>query len=153
MISKNNMDKVSTLLIALTSAVFLVACGAGSTDSKDSATTAASNTATSEAPTSETPSAASTTGTTTIPASTTPGTSITSTPTSTASPSAGSLGKTAWSNNCASCHGGQISKGQSASKIMSAISNNTGGMGFLSGSISANDANNIATYAANPGAY
>jgi hypothetical protein len=36
---------------------------------------------------------------------------------------------------------------------MTAIKNNIGGMGFLSGSISANDANNIAAYAANPGAY
>jgi hypothetical protein len=36
---------------------------------------------------------------------------------------------------------------------MTAIKNNTGGMGYLSGLISANDANNIAAYAANPGAY
>jgi len=36
---------------------------------------------------------------------------------------------------------------------MAAISANTGGMGILNGKVSADDANNIAAYAANPGAY
>jgi hypothetical protein len=36
---------------------------------------------------------------------------------------------------------------------MQAIQQNTGGMGVLSGRVSADDANNIAAYAANPGAY
>jgi hypothetical protein len=157
MTGKKNMAKASALLITLTSAVFLAACGAGPTDPKDGSITAASTTSTSETTTV----AATTTGTTTSPAGTTSGTGTTSTPapsptpspTPTPSPSAGSLGKTAWSNNCASCHGGQTSKGQNAGNTMTAIKNNIGGMGFLSGSISANDANNIAAYAANPGAY
>jgi hypothetical protein len=64
------------------------------------------------------------------------------------------LGKIAWSNNCASCHSGVgPSKGSNASKTLSAIANNTGGMGFLSGTVSATDANNIAAYAVNPAAF
>ena len=68
-------------------------------------------------------------------------------------PSAGSIGKTLWANNCQSCHGGSTGKGSSASNTLTAIRNNTGGMGFLSGSIGSTEASQIATYAANPGAY
>jgi outer membrane biosynthesis protein TonB len=70
------------------------------------------------------------------------------------SPSAGSLGKTSWAANCASCHGGNTgSYGTSASKTMSAINGGISQMSFLRGIVSAADASNIAVYAANPGAY
>jgi hypothetical protein len=36
---------------------------------------------------------------------------------------------------------------------LAAIAANTGGMGFLKGSIGSTEASQIATYAANPGAY
>jgi outer membrane biosynthesis protein TonB len=68
-------------------------------------------------------------------------------------PSAGSVGKTLWANNCQACHGGSTGKGSSASNTLTAIRNNTGGMGFLSGSIGPTEASQIATYAGNPGAY
>lgn len=68
-------------------------------------------------------------------------------------PSAGSIGKTLWANNCQSCHGGSTGKGSNASSTLSAIRSNTGGMGFLSGSIGATEASQIAAYAANPGAF
>ena len=75
------------------------------------------------------------------------------TPTPAPTSSAGSLGKTAWSNNCVACHGSNTSKGTNAGLIMSAIAANTGGMGILNGKVSASDASNIAAYAANPAAY
>jgi mono/diheme cytochrome c family protein len=58
-----------------------------------------------------------------------------------------------WANNCVSCHGSNTGKGTNASKTLSAIAANTGGMGFLAGTIGATEASQIATYAANPGAY
>jgi outer membrane biosynthesis protein TonB len=74
-------------------------------------------------------------------------------PAPTPTPSAGSVGKTLWANNCQACHGGSTGKGSSASNTLTAIRNNTGGMGFLSGSIGPTEASQIATYAGNPGAY
>lgn len=74
-------------------------------------------------------------------------------PAPTPTPSAGSIGKTLWANNCQACHGGSTSKGSNSSNTLAAIRGNTGGMGFLSGSIGATEASQIATYAANPGAY
>ncbi len=65
----------------------------------------------------------------------------------------GALGKTAWANNCLSCHGMNTGKGSNANSIMQAIANNTGGMGVLAGRVSAVDANNIAEYVANPTLY
>ncbi len=44
-------------------------------------------------------------------------------------------------------------KGSNASNTLTAIKNNVGNMGFLSGSIGPTEASQIATYAANPGAY
>ncbi|MEQ1536173.1 MAG: cytochrome c [Burkholderiaceae bacterium] len=78
----------------------------------------------------------------------------TGTTTTTAAPTAtGTLGKTAWASNCASCHGMNTGKGSNASSIMQAIANNTGGMGILTGRVTAADANNIAEYVANPTLY
>jgi hypothetical protein len=70
-------------------------------------------------------------------------------------PSAGSIGKTLWVNNCQGCHGGNTGKGASAATTLAAIAEpkNKFGMGFLSGSIGSTEASQIATYAANPGAY
>jgi mono/diheme cytochrome c family protein len=64
---------------------------------------------------------------------------------------AGLVGKQLWANNCASCHGGDTGRGANPTKTLNAIASNTGGMGILKGIISADNASNIATYAANPG--
>jgi mono/diheme cytochrome c family protein len=59
--------------------------------------------------------------------------------------------------SCSGCHGGDPTKNQnkiqnaaSASKTLSAIAGNTGGMGFLSTTIKAAEAANIAAYIAAP---
>jgi mono/diheme cytochrome c family protein len=66
----------------------------------------------------------------------------------------GALGKIAWTANCASCHTGDLGKGRSASKTLSAIASNKGGvMGALSGKVTAADAANIAEYTKNPSLY
>lgn len=131
------MHGINALIIATSAAVFLTACGGGTTTATD--TTAA----------------AATTPTTTAAATTTPATTTatTSTPSADALHAAGLVGKSLWANNCASCHGGDTGRGANPSKILNAISSNTGGMGFLNGVISADNASNIATYAANPSAY
>ncbi len=131
------MHGINALIIATSAAVFLTACGGGTTTATD--TTAA----------------AATTPTTTATATTTPATTTatTSTPSADALHAAGLVGKSLWANNCASCHGGDTGRGANPSKILNAISSNTGGMGFLNGVISADNASNIATYAANPSAY
>jgi hypothetical protein len=57
------------------------------------------------------------------------------------------------------CHGANPANNQanilkganSASAITKAITGNTGGMGFLSGTIGATEASNLAAYLANPG--
>ena len=83
-----------------------------------------------------------------------PSPSPTPTPTpTTPTPSPGTLGKALWANNCATCHGGNTGKGANVENILAAIAINTGGMGFLSSSIGSTEASQIATYAANPGAY
>jgi mono/diheme cytochrome c family protein len=121
------MHGINALIIATSAAVLLTACGGGTTTATD--TTAAA---------------------TTTPATTT---ATTSTPSADALHAAGLVGKSLWANNCASCHGGDTGRGANPSKILNAISSNTGGMGFLNGVISADNASNIATYAANPSAY
>lgn len=65
----------------------------------------------------------------------------------------GVQGKALWAQNCAACHGGQTSFGQNANNTLNAIATNKGGMGFLAATIGATQANQIAVYAANPGAY
>ena len=66
-------------------------------------------------------------------------------------------GKSLYAGNCASCHGGnpaqnisKILRGTSASATLGAIASNKGGMGYLSGSIGAAEANDIAAYLAQP---
>jgi mono/diheme cytochrome c family protein len=136
-ISKPSIRQVTALVLAISAAFLMTACGGGSSNESGE----------NESKESETKSTATATATTTA-AIATPAASTT-----VAASSAGSLGKTAWSNNCVSCHGGDTGKGNNASKTMSAIASNKGGMGILSGIVSATDANNIAAYTANPGAY
>jgi hypothetical protein len=62
-------------------------------------------------------------------------------------------GTTLWVNNCASCHGGDYGMGKNPSKTLSAIAKNTGGMGYLTGTIGQAEASRIGTYTANPSAY
>ena len=156
----NKHKNISYLLLALmASAAILGGCGGDGGgvffDSEDPTTTANATNATPTATTpgldaTPAPSATPTPGAAPTP---TPGTGPTPTPTPTPTPSAGSIGKSLWAKNCASCHGGDTGKGTNASKTLTAIRNNTGGMGFLSGSIGANEASQIATYAASPGFY
>jgi mono/diheme cytochrome c family protein len=83
-------------------------------------------------------------------------TTISDTPTPTPTPtptSDGALGKQLWVNNCASCHGGDYGMGKNPSKTLSAIAKNTGGMGYLTGTIGQAEASRIGTYTANPSAY
>ena len=146
-VNKQSISKASTVLLAVSAAFLMTACGGGSSGESESNEKAESSETATPAPT-PTP---------------TPATSATPTPTPTPAPaatptpapasSAGSLGKTAWSNNCVACHGSNTSKGTNAGKTMNAIATNIGGMGILNGNVSANDANNIAVYAVNPAAY
>jgi mono/diheme cytochrome c family protein len=57
-------------------------------------------------------------------------------------------GKAAYDANCLSCHGVRVSDAVNAAKILSAIKENEGGMGFLASTISSATADNIATYMA-----
>jgi cytochrome c553 len=179
---KKNKLKLSALLLALSSAVFLVACGGGASEvGSDTSDAVKSSTA-------GTPSKASddTCKSKTVyvqkeserkdsskkdddnkiegnddnknctTTSTSPATA--GTPSNPASPTAaptatGALGKATWSSICVSCHGANIGKGSNANNIMTAIANNTGGMGMLAGSVTAADANNVAEYVANPSLY
>jgi mono/diheme cytochrome c family protein len=129
------MQSIGTFIISVSTTVLLTACGGGTSTATD--TTAA----------------ATTTNTTTTTTAAAPAVTTTSTPSTDALHAAGLVGKSLWANNCASCHGGDTGKGANPSKILSAISSNTGGMGILKGIISADNASNIATYAANPSAY
>jgi mono/diheme cytochrome c family protein len=140
-ISKPSIRQVTALVLAISAAFLMTACGGGSSNESGE----------NESKESETKSTATATATTT--ATTTAAIATPAASTTVAASSAGSLGKTAWSNNCVSCHGGDTGKGNNASKTMSAIASNKGGMGILSGIVSATDANNIAAYTANPGAY
>jgi mono/diheme cytochrome c family protein len=138
-ISKPSIRQVTALVLAISAVFLMTACGGGSSNGSGENESKASET--------KSTATATTTTATAVPAAT-PAASTT-----VAASSAGSLGKTAWSNNCVSCHGGDTGKGNNASKTMSAIASNTGGMGILSGIVSATDASNIAAYTANPGAY
>jgi mono/diheme cytochrome c family protein len=68
------------------------------------------------------------------------------------------LGKSVYATSCAMCHTAnpvlnvsKVLKGaNSPSTILNAIRNNIGGMSFLSGTISTQDANNLAAYLATP---
>ena len=144
-VNKPAIHTTAAVLLAVSAAFLMTACGGGSSGESESKDKAESSETATPAPT-PTP---------------TPATSATPTPTPAPSPtptpaptsSAGSLGKTAWSNNCVACHGSNTSKGTNAGAIMNAIASNIGGMGILNGKVSASDANNIAAYTANPAAY
>jgi mono/diheme cytochrome c family protein len=122
------MQSIGALIISVSTAVLLTACGGGTSTATD--TTAA----------------ATTTNTNTTTATTT----TASNPSTDALHAAALVGKTLWANNCASCHGGDTGMGANPSKTMNAIASNKGGMGILRGIISEDNASNIATYAANP---
>jgi Cytochrome C oxidase, cbb3-type, subunit III len=125
----NNPASTATKLImvaAMTSGLF--ACGGGTSTAGIDPLATTTNTPTPAA--------------TTTPAVTSPGAE--------ALRVAGLNGKSLWSANCASCHGSDLGRGANPSKIMSAIASNKGGMGFLSGVITADNASNIATYVSNP---
>ena len=57
-------------------------------------------------------------------------------------------GKTAYEANCQSCHGMRVSDAVNASKILSTIKSNKGGMGVLTSTVTNAMADNIATYMA-----
>jgi len=69
--------------------------------------------------------------------------------TSTGLPGDASVGKTAYEANCLSCHGTRMPDAINAAKILSAIRENEGGMGYLASTITSVIADNIATYMAN----
>lgn len=92
----------------------------------------------------------------------TPSPSPTPTPTPSPTTSQGALGKIAWGKNqCAGCHGGNTSKGANAALTMSSMTTvqkhrDAYGATAISGwgiTVSQEDADNIAVYAANPSAY
>jgi hypothetical protein len=168
--------RASGLLLALVaSTLMLGACGDGIFFSSESPTTTAAatdNTTTTPTPApSATPTPTPTPATGTEPTASVPapapapGAAPTPAPTPAPAPapapaptpSAGSIGKTLWANNCQGCHAGFTILGKSASfpasTTLSAIASNKGGMGYLSGSIGATEASQIATYAASPGSY
>lgn len=55
-------------------------------------------------------------------------------------------GKTLYNNNCFSCHGANYSNARDSNKTLAAIASDKGGMGYLSSSIKAAQANDIAAY-------
>ncbi|MFP8780645.1 c-type cytochrome [Hydrogenophaga sp. RWCD_12] len=97
---------------------------------------------------------------TTPAATTTAGTDTTATPAPAAAPAASPSalnGKSLYQANCASCHGGnpaqnisKVLKGTAPGNTLNAIASNAGGMGYLSGTIGAAQANDIAAYLAQP---
>lgn len=137
------------ILAAMAAAVAMVGCSGGSSGSSEN-NPGTDTTAPSPSPT-PTPSP-------------TPSPSPSPTPTPTPSPttSQGALGKIAWGKNqCAGCHGGDTSKGLSAALTMSSMTTvqkhrDAYGPTAISGwgiTVSQEDADNIAVYAANPSAY
>jgi mono/diheme cytochrome c family protein len=58
-------------------------------------------------------------------------------------------GKALYEASCQSCHGTRIADASNASKILKAIQENDGGMGYLASTINATAADSIATYMAN----
>jgi mono/diheme cytochrome c family protein len=168
------------LLALVASTLMLGACGDGIFFSSEgpSTTAAATDTNSSAAPTpTPTPgSTAATTATETTPVAggATPTPSGGTTPTPTPPPPAGGgatppppapapgpsaaavAGKASYSA-CIGCHGANPSNNQAkilnaknASTTLSAIANNTGGMGFLKASIGSTEASNIAAYVSAP---
>ncbi|MDD2880060.1 MAG: hypothetical protein PHQ58_06460 [Rhodoferax sp.] len=105
--------------------------------------------------------ACATTGTVTPTTPVTPVTpTVPTTPTTPAAPTASATaGKASYMSLCIACHTAtpannvsKILKGANASNtILSAISSNKGGMGYLSSSVNATVASNIAAYLATPG--
>jgi mono/diheme cytochrome c family protein len=90
----------------------------------------------------------------------TPAPAPTPTPTPAPAPSASpTSGKALYAANCAACHGANpttngnkiLNGANSAGTITGAISRNTGGMGFLSATIGATQAADLAAYLATPG--
>jgi mono/diheme cytochrome c family protein len=114
-------------------------------------TTTTTTTPTTTTPTTTTPTAP----TTPTPTTTAPATPAVTTPVSTSATS----GKAIYVASCAMCHGAnpalnqsKILKGaNSAITIQNAITNNVGGMGFLSSTIKATQAADLAAYLATPG--
>ncbi|MEI7536061.1 MAG: c-type cytochrome [Comamonadaceae bacterium] len=68
--------------------------------------------------------------------------------TSTGQPGDAAAGKALYEASCQSCHGPRIADATNASKILKAIQENEGGMGFLASTITATAADSIATYMA-----
>jgi outer membrane biosynthesis protein TonB len=143
---------LSVLVCALT------ACsGGGSTSTTD--TPVATPTTPTPAPTpSPTPAPSPSPSPTPTPTPT-PTPSPTPAPAPTPTTSQGALGKIAWGKNqCAGCHGGDTSKGVNAALTMSSVQKHRDAYGAtaISGwgiTVSQEDADNIAVYAANPSAY
>lgn len=120
-----------TLIAMTASLTALTACGGGG--GGDTGTPAAANTASTETTAAPAPAAAP------------------------AASSSALTGKSLYQANCASCHGGnpaqnisQVLKGTSAGNTLNAIARDEGGMGYLSGTIGAAQANDIAAYLAQP---
>lgn len=170
--------KLSDLLLALTTAFLLVACGGGgsavgsdSTNSTNSGSVAGSGTGTGTSTVKDDDDDDCKTTTTTVAAKskneiedddvnelddddddekcpTAP-----PVPPTEAELAAGKLGKALWATNCFSCHGADTHEVRTAARILKAINENKGGMGKLKGVISETDAANIAVYAAKPSAF
>ena len=141
------------VLTVLVSALAACSGGGGSSTTETPPTTAATPTpATAPAPsTTPTPAPSPTPTPTPAPA-----------PTPSPTTSQGALGKIAWGKNqCAGCHGGNTSKGANAALTMSSMTTvqkhkDAYGATAISGwgiTVSQEDADNIAVYAANPSAY
>jgi hypothetical protein len=139
------------VLTVLVSALAACSGGGGSSTTETPPTTAA------------TPTPAPTPAPSPTPSPTpTPTPSPTPTPTPSPTTSQGALGKIAWGKNqCAGCHGGNTSKGANAALTMSSMTTvqkhrDAYGATAISGwgiTVSQEDADNIAVYAANPSAY
>lgn len=134
-------------LIALTASLAtLAACGGGGGGS-DTTTPAATTTASTDTAPTAAP----------APAATPAAAPAAAPAPAPAAASSALNGKSLYQANCASCHGGnpaqnisKVLKGTSAGNTLNAIASNTGGMGFLSGTIGAAQANDIAAYLAQP---
>lgn len=139
------------VLTVLVSALAACSGGGGSSTTETPATTAATPTPAPSPTPSPTPTPAPSPTPTPVPA-----------PTPSPTTSQGALGKIAWGKNqCAGCHGGNTSKGANAALTMSSMTTvqkhrDAYGATAISGwgiTVSQEDADNIAVYAANPSAY
>jgi mono/diheme cytochrome c family protein len=72
----------------------------------------------------------------------------TSTGATTATAASIASGKTLYTAGCQSCHGSSLPAAKNSSLTLSAIASNRGGMGYLSSSIQATEADEIAAYQA-----